>query len=71
MATATQVSPTMALDAKSSPRDEYRCQCGNVLRVFGLGRHRIYFPMANARLDEPVMDGRCPQCGRGLPGKNA
>jgi hypothetical protein len=41
------------------------------LRVFGNGRHRIYFPLADAALDDPVMEGLCPVCGRALPGKSA
>jgi hypothetical protein len=49
---------------------EYRCECGHVLQVFGLGRHRVYFPPDNVRLDDPVMNGACPDCGRALPGKN-
>jgi hypothetical protein len=48
----------------------YRCECGRVLRVFGGGRHRVYFELGNPRLDDPVMNGACPQCGQGLPGKN-
>ena len=65
-----------AAPAESPPRagsqrpDQYRCECGHVLRVFGGGRHRRYFEVTDARLDEPVMDRACPQCGRGLPGKN-
>ena len=51
-------------------RGQYRCKCGHVLRVFGGGRHRVYFEPANARLDDPVMNGTCPCCARGLPGKN-
>ncbi len=47
----------------------YRCECGCVLRIFGGGRHRVYFELDNHRLDDPVMNGACPQCGRGLPGK--
>jgi hypothetical protein len=49
----------------------YRCACGHRLRVFGGGRHRIYFEPANLLLDDPVMNGVCPNCGRGLPGKSA
>ncbi len=49
---------------------EYRCECGHALRVFGGGRHRVYFELADSRLDDPIMDRACPQCGRGLPGKN-
>ncbi len=49
---------------------EYRCECGHALRVFGGGRHRVYFELTDARLDDPIMERACPQCGRGLPGKN-
>ena len=52
-------------------RGQYRCKCEHVLRVFGGGRHRVYFEPANTRLDDPVMNRVCPECGRGLPGKNA
>ncbi len=55
----------------AGPAGEYRCECGHVLRVFGRDRHRIYFELANERLDDPVMNRACPACGRGLPGKNA
>jgi hypothetical protein len=48
----------------------YRCECGRVLRVFGGGRHRVYFELGAPRLDDPVMNGACPQCGHRLPGKN-
>jgi|BarGraIncu00222A_1022003.scaffolds.fasta_scaffold60585_1 hypothetical protein len=52
-------------------RRSYRCEaCGHVLRVFGCGRHRVYFEPDAERLDDPVMDGACPECGRGLPGRN-
>jgi hypothetical protein len=52
-------------------RGEYRCECGHVLRVFGGGRHRVFFEPTNASLHDPVMNGSCSGCGRGLPGKNA
>lgn len=55
----------------SDQRSEYRCECGHGLRVFGLGRHRVYFEPANSGPDDPVMNRVCPACGRGLPGKNA
>jgi hypothetical protein len=51
-------------------RGEYRCECGHVLRVFGGGRHRVYFEPTNTRLDDPVMNRVCPACERELPGKN-
>jgi hypothetical protein len=45
----------------------YNCPgCGHVLRVSGLGRHRLYFDRPNTL----VMDGVCPVCRHGLPGKN-
>lgn len=47
----------------------YRCQCGHALRVFGTGRHRVYFQCADARLDDPMMNGGCPGCECVLPGK--
>jgi hypothetical protein len=48
---------------------DYVCACGHPLRVFGGGRHRVYFERDNLALDSPVMNGVCPVCGRGLPGK--
>ena len=71
MATATRQLRTTHEVAGAGRTGEYRCECGHVLRVFGRDRHRIYFELANARLDDPVMNRACPACGRGLPGKNA
>jgi hypothetical protein len=51
-------------------RAVYQCDCGHGLRVFGGGRHRVYFELDTARLENPVMNGVCPACGRALPGKN-
>jgi rubredoxin len=71
MATATLDSPAAPPVSEAPPRQgEYRCECGHVLRVFGGGRHRVYFEPGNASWDEPVMNRVCPQCGSGLPGKN-
>jgi hypothetical protein len=61
-------TPSAKLDARAS----YTCpQCEHVLRVVGLGRHRVYFEPTDQLLDNPVMDRACPTCGLGLPGKNA
>ncbi len=58
--------------AKLDSRRIYSCpECGHVLRVSGLGRHRVYFELTDELLDDPVMDRVCPACGHGLPGKNA
>jgi hypothetical protein len=48
----------------------YRCGCGHVLKVFGGGRHRVYFELGDSRFDDPVMNRVCPACGCGLAGKN-
>jgi hypothetical protein len=53
------------------PRSVYRCECGQVLRVSGGGRHRVYFHLSNEGYDDPVMNRVCPACERGLPGKSA
>ena len=49
----------------------YSCpECGHLLRVSGLGRHRVYFELGDERFDDPVMNRVCSACGHGLPGKN-
>ena len=80
MASVTLIAPPEALpisgpealpiSAIVGRRGGYRCRCGHELRVFGGGRHRVYFEPADARLDDPVMNRVCPACGCGLPGKN-
>jgi hypothetical protein len=67
---ATAIQHESPVPAVADRPGEYRCECGHVLRVFGGGRHRLYFEPENARLDDPVMSGVCPECGRGLPGKH-
>jgi hypothetical protein len=60
--------PAAALD----PQHTYTCPaCQHVLRVAGLGRHRVYFELTDDRLDAPVMDRVCPGCRTALPGKKA
>lgn len=61
---------TSSVGSTLDGRSEYRCDCGQGLRVFGVGRHRVYFEPGQTRLDEPVMGRACPACGSGLPGKN-
>lgn len=78
MATATPTSrgaltPLVEPDQGSESqtvRGTYRCECGHELRVFGGGRHRVFFELTDANLNDPVMNRICPACGRGLPGKN-
>lgn len=49
----------------------YQCSCGHEFRVFGSGRHRVYFELNDAALAEPVMSGICPDCRGELPGERA
>jgi hypothetical protein len=71
VSSATLIAPRRrsGLPEQSVRGPSYCCECGHVLRVFGGGRHRVYFGMGDSRLDDPVMDGACPQCGHRLPGK--
>ena len=77
MAGATLIAPAEPLATRSktsepAPRRTYGCpECEHVLRVSGLGRHRVYFEPNDERSDDPVMNRVCPACGHGLPGKSA
>jgi hypothetical protein len=64
---------TVPIEQAAEPmaRGTYRCESGHPLRVFGGGRHGVYFELGNTALDNPVMNRVCPDCRRGLPGKNA
>lgn len=53
-------------------KNAYVCpQCGHVLRVTGLGRHRVYFEPDDAHAQGPVTNRMCPSCTHSLPGKNS
>jgi predicted RNA-binding Zn-ribbon protein involved in translation (DUF1610 family) len=74
MASGTLIAPPerLAPSGKDYRRLTYGCpECGHVLRVSGLGRHRVYFELSDERAGDPVMDRVCPACGYGLPGKNS
>jgi hypothetical protein len=69
MAGPPLITPSVqpAPSRQPGPGPSYSCPgCGHVLRVSGLGRHRLYFDRPNTL----VMNGICPVCRRGLPGKN-
>jgi predicted RNA-binding Zn-ribbon protein involved in translation (DUF1610 family) len=73
MASATLIAPAerLAPSREPDPRRTYSCrECGHVLRLSGLGRHCVYFELDDVRSSDPVMNGVCPECGEGLPGKN-
>jgi DNA-directed RNA polymerase subunit M/transcription elongation factor TFIIS len=66
---ATLTAPPQRLAA--DPKRIYTCpECEHVLRVSGLGRHRVYFELTDERSDDAVMNRVCPVCEHGLPGKN-
>ena len=47
-------------------RPKYTCECGQVYRVTGVDRHRVYWPQGAER-DEPVLGDTCVNCDRPLP----
>jgi hypothetical protein len=70
-ATLTELAERLAPSPNPDPRPTYSCpQCEHVLRVSGLGRHRVYFELTDERADDPVMNRVCPACGHLLPGKS-
>jgi hypothetical protein len=73
MTSGTLIAPPERLAPSANPqlRPPYACdECGHVLRVSGLGRHRIYFELDDTRSEHPVMDRVCSGCGCSLPGKS-
>ncbi len=73
MTSATLIAPPDRHTPQSEldPRRTYTCpECGHILRVSGLGRHRVHFALDDERSDDPVMDRVCPACGYALLGKN-
>lgn len=73
MTSATVIAPPERLLPPADPqlRRLHTCaECGHVLRVLGLGRHRVYFELDDQRSDHPIMDRVCSTCAHGLPGKN-
>jgi len=68
-AVITLAQPTVAVAGRGR-RPDYLCECGYALHVSGTGRHRVYFRLTDERLDDPIMNAVCPQCGRSLPGKS-
>ena len=73
MSSGVLIAPTERPHPPGEPqsRPAYTCpECGHVLRVSGLGRHRMYFELDDDDADHPVMNRVCPECGHALPGKN-
>lgn len=44
----------------------YTCACGQVFRMTGAGRHRVYW-LAEAAENDPILGHQCPSCDRELP----
>ena len=53
--------------ATESVEQAFTCECGTEYRVSGEGRHRVYWK-ADSSISDPVIDGRCVQCEKPLPG---
>ncbi len=73
MTSGTLIAPPQRPPPRANPRlrPPYTCaECGHLLRVSGLGRHRVYFELDDERSEDPVMDRVCSACAHGLPGKN-
>jgi hypothetical protein len=73
MTSGTLIAPPQRPPPPANPqlRAPYSCpECGHVLRVSGLGRHRVYFELDDKHSEDPIMDRVCPKCAHGLPGKN-
>jgi hypothetical protein len=66
MTSGTLIAPPQRPPPRADPqsRPPYTCaECGHVLRVSGLGRHRVYFELDNARSDHPIINRVCSACG--------
>jgi hypothetical protein len=53
----------------TQPAEQYHCLCQHVFQVFGLGRHRRYYELADLDWRYPVMARVCPSCQRLLPAR--
>lgn len=60
-------SPPSQVPATKAVHQEWTCECGQLYRVSGEGRHRIYW-LPDAPVSDPVTEGRCVNCSRELPG---
>jgi hypothetical protein len=56
---------TSGHDGGGGEPQEWQCVCGQKFRVVGEGRHRVFW-LPDAPPSEPVLDDRCPNCGRPL-----
>lgn len=59
-----------ASSADAEQAHRYRCVCRHELQVFGDGRDRRYFELADLALTNPVISKVCPTCQRTVPANN-
>jgi hypothetical protein len=48
---------------------EWTCECGQVFRIAGEGRHTLFWLPA-APVSHPLLEDRCPNCDRSLLGQH-
>ena len=61
-------APPSDAPATESVEHTYACDgCQTEYRVSGEGRHTVYWK-ADSSISDPVIDGKCVECGKALPG---
>jgi len=61
-------APPSDKPAADTVESTYACEgCATEYRVSGEGRHRVYWK-AGASIADAVLDGKCVECGKPLPG---
>ena len=60
-------APPSDSPATESVEKTYTCECGTEYRTSGEGRHTVYWK-ADSSISDPVIDGRCVECEKPLPG---
>jgi hypothetical protein len=50
--------------------EQCHCLCGHAFQVFGLGRHRRYYELADLDWRDPLMTRVCPSCQCPLPAES-
>ena len=60
-------APPSDSPATESVERAYTCECGTEYRTSGEGRHTVYWK-ADSSISDPVIDGKCIECEKPLPG---
>lgn len=64
-AAAGATGPAPETPAAEAVSHSAQCRCGQEVRVIGEGRHVVFWP-GDATLSDPLLDGKCPACGKDL-----